>query len=171
MTNFIKERQFCRSSAVLTVAWGYCHKTTYLHSGSLCRTNITAQWNVHFITCTFPCTYLRKLKRPASQKVVLKSSAKLWACRLLDYIAASVCCFIPFYSLPPIQWRLFNLQAGCSFSAHCIEILIVAELFSKFENFIWKTEYHQQPIIWSYPKSIDCIPQCSPNFPPPNAHT
>jgi len=36
MSNFIKERQFCRNSAVLTVARGYCHNATYLRPGSLC---------------------------------------------------------------------------------------------------------------------------------------
>jgi len=58
MTNFIKERQFRRNSAVLTVARGYCHNATYLSPGSLCRTNITVQWNVHFIRGTFPYTYI-----------------------------------------------------------------------------------------------------------------
>jgi hypothetical protein len=147
MTNSIKERQFCRNSAVLTVARGYCHNATYLSAGSLCRTNITAQWNVHFITPTFPYTYLRKLKGPASQKVILKSSAKLWACRLLDYIAPSVCCFIPVYSLPPIQWRLFRSAGRLWFQQHCIEIFIVASLSINLKLYMEKPKIISSPLF------------------------
>jgi hypothetical protein len=52
---------------------------------------------------TFPLTYLRKLNRPASQKVILKSTVKLWACRSLDYIVAPACCFILVYAMRPVE--------------------------------------------------------------------
>jgi hypothetical protein len=96
---------------------------------------------------TFSLTYLRKLNRPASQKVILKSAVKLWACRSLDYVVASVCCFILVYTTWPTL-ATGRLQFIILWYKIVLEELIFILLVKKYPIFGWSLR-SQNPAIGS----------------------